>query len=139
MDLGMALIYCMVFAACVLVIIGFILLCKFLPDVQNPFKKLPKQKDVSLNVVKAPQAKRPQPKPVEKSTLKDAWNTISQEAKKEIPTMKVEIPPLRQGPPVQTPFQQLPPEPKKKPLKRRLSPAELAKRKIDTRPGGLKS
>jgi hypothetical protein len=144
MNIGLAVIYSTIFIVCVLVIIGFILLCRFLPDVQNPFKKQMKVKkrngsrDISLNVVEAP---RPPMPPVEKKTLKDAWNVISQEAKKELPTMKVEIARPLQPMPIQEkiarPLQPMPIQEKPKP-KRKLTSEELEKRKIDTRPGKLR-
>lgn len=134
----MAVIYTMMFIVFLLVIIGFILFCKFLPDVQNPFKKQMKgKKDVSLNVVEAPPRRIVVP-PVEKKTLKDAWNVISQEAKKEIPQMEVEVARPLKPMPVQKPINPLEPKPVK-PAKKKLSKAELEKRKIDTRPGKWKN
>lgn len=133
MDIGLAIIYSAIFVTCVLTIIGFILLCKFLPDVQSPFKKTPSKGNIPLNVVEPPR-RVVVPKPVEKKTLKDAWNVISQEAKKELPTIKVKAPvPV---PVVAKPLQPMPIV--QKPTKRKLTAGELARRKISTKPGSLK-
>lgn len=132
MDFGMAVIYSSIFVTCVLIIIGFIALCKFLPDVKNPFtiKKEKKKEEAPPRRIVIP--------PIEKKSLKDAWNVISQEAKKELPKVEVVVArPLQPMPVKQKPINPL--QEPVKPKKKKLTADELAKRKIDTRPGKWKN
>lgn len=93
-------------------------------DIKNPFAKTPKAKKVPI--VETP---RPVQQPVAKKSLKDAWNVISQEAKKELPKTEVTVT-------VAKPLQPMPVTATKT-TRRKLTPDELAKRKISTKPGKI--